>query len=108
MAKDYVKVGGMVTFKPSEKAPDFVLGTIAVSINDFLQFCKDNPEYLTEYKGTKQLRITVTNGQYGLGLNVDTWKPSGQSQSEESKEEEKPSGKKGNSKPSVNDDDLPF
>lgn len=70
-----VKPKGIVTFKPHEKAPSFVKGTMVISLNDFYAFCKDNPNYLTEYKGAKQLRLNMLEGDYGIYFTVDTWKP---------------------------------
>jgi hypothetical protein len=66
---------GIRTFKPHEKAPDFVLGSMIITLNDLIKFCKDNPDLLTEYKGNKQLKCKLLNGKYGVNIEVDTWKP---------------------------------
>ena len=46
-------------------APEFVKATLIVSLNELVQFCKDNEKLLTEYKGQKlgehRLDILVEN-----------------------------------------------
>ena len=84
--KIYVK--GLRTFKPHEKAPDFVKGTLIITPNELVQFAKENEQYLTEYNGSKQLKCQILDGDKGLYFVVDTYKP--------------------DSKGSTSKDDLPF
>lgn len=85
---------GVMLFKARDNAPDFVKGQIIIGLNDFVAFCKDNPDYLSEYKGNKQLRLNLLDGNDGLYLTVDTWKPNSDTSAPE------PSG--------VDDSGLPF
>ena len=66
---------GLRTFAPREGAPDFVLGTLIITPRDLIEFIKERPDLLTEYNGQKQLRCNMLNGDKGLYLQVDTWKP---------------------------------
>ena len=72
--KVYAK--GIRTFNKHEKAPDFVYGTLIISPNELMEWIKENPQYLTDYKGSPQLKMQVLNGDKGIYLTVDTWKPS--------------------------------
>ncbi len=97
---DKVFVKGIRSFKPNEKAPDFVLGTVIITPNELFAWLKaEGAEHLTEYKDTKQLKLQVTKSRAGdLMFTVDTFKPT-------PKVEDKPA-------PSVAkkvvEDDLPF
>lgn len=71
--KVYAK--GVRLFAPHPSAPDFVKGQIVITLNDLVQFCKDNPEYLSDYKGAKQLRLKLLSGKDGLYTEVDTYNP---------------------------------
>jgi hypothetical protein len=74
-----IYAAGIRTFAKHEKAPDFVLGTIIITPEDFIKWMKENPEHMTEYQGKAQLRLQMTKGQDGrVVVAVDTWKPSGQ------------------------------
>lgn len=75
MSKEKIYPKGLITFKPNEKAPDFVKGTLLITINDLVKFCKENTNLLTEYKGQKQLKCQILEGDKGLYFVVDTWKP---------------------------------
>ena len=89
-----------MAFKPNEKAPSFVKGSVVITLNDLIEWAKgDGKQYLTEYNGKKQIRLQITenksDGKYSIA--VDTFVPKKQ---EEKKEEEfrvKDTG-----------DDLPF
>lgn len=66
---------GVRVFDPHAKAPGFVKGSIVITLNELVQFCKDNPDYLSEYNGQKQLRLQITEKkQGGLMITVDTYK----------------------------------
>ena len=88
MSKEKVYPKGIMTFPKHEKAPDFVLGSVAITMNDLVKFCKDNEQYLSEYKGEKQLKLNILQGDKGIYFTVDTYKK-GQSEGQQ-------------------DDDLPF
>lgn len=78
---EIVKAKGLVTFSPNEKAPDFVLGTLLVNVDEFIDFLKNESlQYQTEYQGKKQLKIQVTSmkSKRGIMVSVDTWKPTAQ------------------------------
>ena len=66
---------GLRTFPPHANAPEFVKGSLIITLNELIQFCKDNPDYLTEYNGQKQLKCSMLDGDKGLYLNVDTYRP---------------------------------
>lgn len=72
---DKVYPKGVAVFGPNEKAPSFVKGTIIISLNGLVQFCKENPNLLTEYKGDKQLKLQLLDGNKGLYTVVDDYKP---------------------------------
>lgn len=70
---------GLRFFNKHEKAPDFVVGTLVVTMNDLYEFCKKHPELVTEYQGKKQLKLQVLkSGKGNLYAKVDTWKPDAQ------------------------------
>lgn len=72
--KVYVK--GINTFAERENAPDFVLGAMVINIPVFRKWVDENQQYLSDYKGDPQLRLTITYGKDGrVNFNVDTWKP---------------------------------
>lgn len=87
---------GIRTFAKSDKAPEFVLGTIVITLNDLVKFGKEHPELLTEYNGQKQLKLQCLKRKDGKGitLTVDTFKPQQQAQQQVNN--------------NTNVDDLPF
>ena len=68
---------GIRTFKKHENAPDFVLGTVVITLKELRDWALDEgSQYLTDYKGEKQLRLSATKAKDGsISLKVDTWKP---------------------------------
>ncbi len=71
------KPKGIITFNPHPNAPNFVLGTIAISLNQLKDWCEtDGAQYLTDYKGEPQLKLQVTSLKEGRGIMiaVDTYK----------------------------------
>jgi len=96
---------GIRVFKPRDNAPDFVLGSVVISLNELVQFGKDNPDLLTDYNGTEQLKLNALKSKDGaFYFAVDTWKPSKNS-------EQVKSGKQqvmDNQPPPPETDDLPF
>ena len=73
--KEKIYPKGIITFPKRDGSPDFILGSFAVSINEFIAFCKENPELLSEYQGNKQLKCNILQGKNGAYFTVDTWKP---------------------------------
>ena len=74
---DQTLLKGIRLFKKKDTQPDFVLATGVITLNDLVQFGKDNPGLLTEYNGQKQIRIQVLKSKEGNPyISVDTWKPS--------------------------------
>lgn len=81
---EIVKAKGLITFAPNEKAPEFVLGTIAISLKQLNEWVKgEGAQYITDYKGEPQLKLQVTSmkGKRGILLAVDTWKPTPKAES---------------------------
>jgi len=94
--KKYIQ--GFRTFPANRNAPDFVLGELVVTPDDFFQFCSENKEHMTEYQGKKQLRISILKGKEdSVQFRLNTWKPTGAASSSPSSSE----GEK-------NNDGLPF
>lgn len=72
---DKVYPKGVMVFSPRANAPEFVKGSIVISLNELVKFCKENPVLLTEYKGEKQLKLQLKEGNKGLYAEVDTYQP---------------------------------
>ena len=64
---------GIRAFSPHEKAPEFVKGTIILEPNKLINWLKENKDFLKDYKGEKQLRLSLKAGTKGLYLEVDTY-----------------------------------
>lgn len=80
-----VRAKGVITFNPNEKAPDFVLGTITISINQLKDWMEgEGKDYVTYYKNEPQIKLQVTKPKEGRGIMVavDTWKPVSKNNSE--------------------------
>jgi len=90
MAEKQIYVKGMRVFPPHEKAPDFVKGTLLITPNVLDKFCEENAEYMTEYKGEKQLKCQILEGDTGLYFTVDTWKKDSSQSSQKDTEFDKP------------------
>lgn len=71
---DKIYPEGLRAFAPHSKAPDWVRGTIVITPNDFFSWLKKNENLLTEYKGQKQIRLQLCDGNKGLYLVVDEYK----------------------------------
>ena len=71
-----VFVPGFRTFAKRDGAPDFVLGTLIVTLEDFKTFVNgDGRQYLSDYDGKKQLKLNITTNKDGrVNFAVDTWK----------------------------------
>ncbi len=72
---DQILPEGIRFFPKHQNAPDFVLGTMVITMNDLFEFCKKNPELITEYNGAKQIKLQLLNSKQGkLYAAVDTYK----------------------------------
>lgn len=72
---DQIQPEGIRFFPKHDKAPDFVLGTMVVTMNDLFAFCKANESLLTEYNGKKQIKLQILKSKQGkLYAAVDTYK----------------------------------
>lgn len=74
MSETKVYPVGIRMFNKHEKAPDFIIGTMVISIDSLVSFCQDNPHLLTKYKDEDQLKIQIQQGKKGLTAVVDTWR----------------------------------
>lgn len=78
MADEKIFADGVRLFPKHEKAPDWVIGTLIITPNDLITWLKANPQHLTDYNGSKQLKLQLTKSQAGkLVASVDTWRPDG-------------------------------
>ena len=92
MSKEKIYPKGLMVFGPREGAPDFVKGVVVLSMRELMEWAKTQQEHYSDYKGKKQLRFQLLQGDKGLYLQLDTWKP----------ENKKEAGIQSNT------DDLPF
>lgn len=75
MAEKKIYPQGIMCFKKHDKAPDFVLGSMVISLSKFKEWVNsEGKDLLTEYKGDKQLRLQVLSGKDGPYVAVDTYK----------------------------------
>jgi hypothetical protein len=73
---DQILPEGIRFFPKNDKAPDFVIGTLVVTLDDLAAFFANRPELLTEYKDKKQLKLQLLKSKDGkLYAAVDTFKP---------------------------------
>jgi len=95
---DQVLLKGIRLFKKKASQPDFVLASGAITLNELVQFAKDNPTLVTEYNGQKQIKIQVLRSKDGNPyIAVDTFVPAQQS-----------AAPPVDTKPAEPIDDLPF
>lgn len=68
---------GIRVFAPKENAPSFIKGQIIITPKELMEWIKQNQNLLNDYKGEKQLKLTLMQSKDGQGLNiqVDTYKP---------------------------------
>ena len=92
---------GIRYFEKHQNAPDFVIDSLVITIDDFNNFIANNPDVLTEYKGKKQLKLQRLKSKQGkIYLSVDTFQPTA-----------KPQGAvapQSNGSESLSEDSLPF
>lgn len=73
---DQTLLKGIRLFKPKPNQPEFVIAGGAITLNELVQFGKDNPALLTEYNGQKQIKIQILRSKDGNPyIAVDTWQP---------------------------------
>lgn len=75
MAEKKVYPGGVKVFPPRQGSPSFVKGAMVITPNELVKWLKENPEYLSDYKDQKQLRLDILEGKDGLYVAVNTYKP---------------------------------
>jgi hypothetical protein len=67
---------GLRFFNRRVSQPDFVVGSMVITLNDLVTYAKENPDLLTEYNGQKQLKIQLLKSKDGnLYGAVDMYKP---------------------------------
>ena len=72
---DQILPEGIRFFPKHANAPDFVLGTMVVTLDDLTKFFNDRKDLLTEYNGKKQLKLQLLKSREGkLYSAVDTYK----------------------------------
>lgn len=75
---DKIFLDGLRFWKKRDNAPDFVQGSLVLTLDDLNAWAKANPQYLSDYQGKQQIRLQITKGKEGgLVFAVDTWKPDG-------------------------------
>jgi len=73
---DEVLPEGLRFFNKKDNQPDFVIGSLVITMNDLFAFCKAHPELVTEYQDKKQLKLQILKSSKGnLYAKVDIWKP---------------------------------
>ena len=73
---DQILPQGIRFFNKKPTHPDFVIGSLVITLDDLQAFCIDKPDLMSEYNGKKQLRLQVLKSKDGnLYASVDTWKP---------------------------------
>ena len=71
---DAIYLKGVRMFPPTDGAPDFVKGSGVIAINQLVKFLKDNPSYVSDYKGEPQVKFQLLDGRAGVYFVVDTYK----------------------------------
>lgn len=72
MAAVYPK--GVRAFNKRQGAPEYVKGSLVISINELAKFMNENPDYVSMYKDEPQVKLNILEGDNGLYLTVDTYK----------------------------------
>lgn len=66
-------------FPAHPNAPDFVLASGVIGMDEFFNFAQANPQLLTEYQGKAQLKFQILRSKEGkLYTVVDDFKPAAQ------------------------------
>jgi hypothetical protein len=103
MSAEKKYVTGFRTFKPREGSPDFVLGQLIITLDDFKQFVNDNKDFVQKYEGKNQIKLNMTKSQNGgVTFTLDTYK-----KDEQPKAQKKQQPQRHQPDPTP-EDDLPF
>lgn len=71
-------VNGIRTFPKNDNSPEWVVGNGVIVPRELLDFLKSSEavENMTEYKGQKQLPITMIKNRNGsIGFRINNYKP---------------------------------
>lgn len=68
---------GIRAFKPRETAPQFVVTELVIDPKELVQYCKENQNLMSDYKGAEQLKLTILTSKDGTrhNIQVNTFKP---------------------------------
>lgn len=65
---------GIRLFDKHPNAPDFVLASLMITLDDLFNFVRNNPQYLSDYQGRKQLKLQILRSRNGgLYSAIDTY-----------------------------------
>ena len=68
--------GGIRCFSKGPNSPDYVMANVVITPQEFYDWLKgDGAQYLTEYNGKKQLRLSMLANNKGPYIKVDTFVP---------------------------------
>lgn len=100
-------IDGVKAFKPKA---DFIKAELVISLNQFVKFCKENTNFLTEYNGEKQLKIHIKESSKGIWYAaLNDYKPKAYDKLPADKEYLKQAGNKQMNKHNEEiAEDLPF
>lgn len=87
MAEQKIYPKGLRTFDKNANAPEFVLGTLIITPNELVAWLKENANYLTDYNGTKQLKLQILKGEKGVYFTVDTFVPKAKNETPQRKQQ---------------------
>lgn len=75
---DQILPKGVRLFNKHQNAPDFVIGSLIIVPNELVAWLKDQPELMTDYNGTKQVKLQILRSAAGnLYAAVDQFKATG-------------------------------
>ncbi|MEP7197254.1 MAG: hypothetical protein ABI851_12100 [Saprospiraceae bacterium] len=72
MSEKRIYPAGITAFKPHVNAPEFVLAEIIITPRDLVDWIKENPEHLKDYKDKKQIRLQLTKWEEKLSISINT------------------------------------
>lgn len=81
---DKIYPKGISVFSPRQGAPDFVKGTVVITVADLMAWVNENKQHLSDYNGKAQLKLDLLSGEKGLYVSVNTFKPTGTKQEKQS------------------------
>jgi hypothetical protein len=72
--QEQVFAPGIRMFDKHPNAPDFVLASQVITLQEFFDFVNQNPQVLTDYNGQKQLKLQIKRSQSGaIYAAIDTY-----------------------------------